>query len=465
MSLPPAIRGYGVGVTGESHANGRRLRTAGIFSIGAGVIHGAAVGLHADHPSLVRVFLVLTLLQVGWGVLALERNDRRLALLGTLINGAAVVGWIVTRTNGITFIDGLGTAEAPQMADTLCAVLGALAAFSAWAGTVPTEARVRRTVAPVLSALVLTTAGLATIRVHDHAHGPEQAAESAFFVDDNGAIVSKVPTTGAPSGGLPGATGTTVLGKVKKAVSDEVPSTTVAPKPRVPALTTTVPAPQTTEHSHTTTPAAQLAAASGWPRAFDPAQGINISGIGGVTAEQESRARTLITNTMRDLQTYADYRSAVSAGYSSIGDGSSGYEHYVKTSLVNDGKFLDSTAPESIVYRVSNGTKTVVSAMYIAPTFTPITDSILTDYAGPLMQWHVHNNLCFGQNAQGSTVIVAIAVNGVCSKGVLQTNGSPMVHVWVVAHPCGPFAAVEGVAAGVAAVPDAERLDLCNASH
>ena len=196
-----------------------------------------------------------------------------------------------------------------------------------------------------------------------------------------------------------------------------------------------------------------------------PAQGINISGIGGVTADQESRARTLITNTMRDLQTYADYRTAVAAGYNSIGDGSTGYEHYVKNSLVNDGKFLDSTAPESIVYKVSNGVKTVVSAMYIAPTFTTIDDYTLTNYAGPLMQWHVHNNLCFGTSAQGTQVVVAVAVNGVCSKGVLQTNGSPMVHVWVVAHPCGPFAAVEGVAAGVAAVPDAQRLDLCNASH
>lgn len=445
--------------------NSRRLRTAGIFSVGAGVIHGAAVGLHADHPALVRVFLVLTLLQVGWGVLALERNDRRLAVLGALMNGAAVVGWIVTRTNGISLIAGLETAESPQTADTLCAVLGALAAFSAWAGTVPTEARVRRTVLPVAAAVMLTTAGLATIRVHDHAHGPEQAAESAFFVDQNGAIVSKVTTTVAPAADAPSGSTSTVAGSVTKSVSAVVPSTTVAPKLRVPAVTSTVAAPQTTVHSHTTTPAAQLAAASGWPRAFDPAQGINISGIGGVTADQEARARTLITNTMRDLQTYADYRTAVSAGYSSIGDGASGYEHYVKTSLVNDGKFLDSTAPESIVYRVTNGVKTVVSAMYIAPTFTPITDSILTDYAGPLMQWHVHNNLCFGQNAQGSTVIVAIAVNGVCAKGVLQTNGSPMVHVWVVAHPCGPFAAVEGVAAGVAAVPDAERLDLCNAAH
>jgi len=448
---------------GETVTNSRRLRSAGMFSIGAGVVHGAAVGLHADHPTLVRIFLVCTLLQVGWGVLAVERGDRRTALIGAFINGAAVVGWVVTRTKGISFIPGLETAESPQAADTLCAVLGALAAFSAWAGTVPGDVKVRRGASSLVGALMLTTAGLATVRVHQHSHGPEAVAESAFFVDENGAIVAKQTTTVPPVPTV-GSSTTVATGKVSKALSGTVPATTSAPKPKV-TVATTVPATDTTVHSHVTTPAAQLAAASGWPKPFDPAQGINISGIGGVTADQESRARTLITNTMRDLQTYADYRTAVAAGYNSIGDGSTGYEHYVKNSLVNDGKFLDSTAPESIVYKVSNGVKTVVSAMYIAPTFTTIDDYTLTNYAGPLMQWHVHNNLCFGTSAQGTQVVVAVAVNGVCSKGVLQTNGSPMVHVWVVAHPCGPFAAVEGVAAGVAAVPDAQRLDLCNSGH
>lgn len=447
---------------GESTVHSRRLRSAGLFSIGAGVIHGAAVGLHADHPTLVRVFLACTLLQVGWGVVAMDRSSRRLATSGALINGAVVVGWVVTRTRGISFIPGLETAEPPQAADTLCAILGALAAFSAWAGTVPSDVRVRRGASSVIAALMLTTAGLATVRVHQHAHADEQVAESAFFVDENGAIVAKSTTT-LPVG-TDGSTTTTVdAGNVSKSLSGTVPVTTSVPKSK--PVATTVPAPPTTVHSHATTPAAQLAAASGWPRAFDPTQGINISGIGGVTAEQETRARNLITNTMRDLQTYADYRTAVAAGYSSIGDGATGYEHYVKNSLVNDGKFLDSTAPESIVYKVTNGVKTVVSAMYIAPTFTTIEDFTLTDYAGPLMQWHVHNNLCFGTGPQGTPVVVAVAVNGVCSRGVLQTNGSPMVHVWVVAHPCGPFAAVEGIAAGVASVPDAQRLDLCNASH
>lgn len=39
---------------------------AGFASIGAGIIHGAAIGLHAEHAASSRVFLVLTLLQVGW---------------------------------------------------------------------------------------------------------------------------------------------------------------------------------------------------------------------------------------------------------------------------------------------------------------------------------------------------------------------------------------------------------------
>ena len=180
---------------GESSGNSYRLRSAGLFSVGAGVIHGAAVGLHADHPTLVRVFLACTLLQVGWGVVAMDRSSRRLATSGALINGAVVVGWVITRTRGISFIPGLETAEPPQAADTLCAILGALAAFSAWAGTVPSDVRVRRGASSVIAALMLTTAGLATVRVHQHAHGDEQVAESAFFVDENGAIVAKSTTT------------------------------------------------------------------------------------------------------------------------------------------------------------------------------------------------------------------------------------------------------------------------------
>ena len=39
---------------GESTVDTGRLRAAALFSVGAGVVHGAAVGIHAGHPALVR---------------------------------------------------------------------------------------------------------------------------------------------------------------------------------------------------------------------------------------------------------------------------------------------------------------------------------------------------------------------------------------------------------------------------
>ena len=51
---------------------------------------------------------------------------------------------------------------------------------------------------------------------------------------------------------------------------------------------------------------------------------------------------------------------------------------------------------------------------------------------------------------QGNPKVVGTTnAAGVCTVGVLGTGGAPMVHVWLAAHPCGPFAALEGNGAGV----------------
>jgi hypothetical protein len=111
-----------------------RMRWAAYASIGAGLIHGVAVGLHADHESLARVFMALTFVQVGWGIIAISRLQWAVVLGGCAINGTAVVGWILTRTSGISFISGLEIAEKPQPADTLGALLAAAAiGASLWA--------------------------------------------------------------------------------------------------------------------------------------------------------------------------------------------------------------------------------------------------------------------------------------------------------------------------------------------
>ena len=106
----------------ETSFNTEHLRWAAYASIGAGVIHGAAVGLHAEHSTSSLIFMAFTLLQVGWGIVVLTNQQRWLVVGGCVVNAAAVAGWVVTRFVGISFIDGLEIAEKPQPADTFCAL-------------------------------------------------------------------------------------------------------------------------------------------------------------------------------------------------------------------------------------------------------------------------------------------------------------------------------------------------------
>lgn len=205
-----------------------------------------------------------------------------------------------------------------------------------------------------------------------------------------------------------------------------------------------------------------------WPRPYFPGIGIDIEGVPGVSAEQEARARQLVLDTQRELMRWSDHRVAVDEGWISIGDERTGYEHFVNPMTLIDGRFLDSSAPESIVYKVYGSTRILVSAMYMANVGTALDDPELVDFAGPLMQWHVHDNLCWklGDDMRPSISGITDA-NDECPAGSRRAAVRiPMVHVWVVPHPCGPFAAVEGLAEGQAAVPADERVDVCGAhSH
>ena len=107
------------------------LATAAAMSIGAGAVHAAATGVHAEHPQLARIFVVTAVLQLGVGLLALARPSRAAALATAAVSVAAVAGWVTTRVAGISWIDGLEVSEAPQYADSACALLAAVAAGAA----------------------------------------------------------------------------------------------------------------------------------------------------------------------------------------------------------------------------------------------------------------------------------------------------------------------------------------------
>ncbi|MEI8392860.1 MAG: hypothetical protein WCG40_10215, partial [Actinomycetes bacterium] len=118
-------------------------------------------------------------------------------------------------------------------------------------------------------------------------------------------------------------------------------------------------------------------------------------------------------------------------------------------------------------YKVEGAKRTLVSVMFIAKTGVTVDDPSLTDYAGGLIQWHSHDNLCWRNNAQGIPVISGLTDGaGNCPAGSVRAGGNnAMVHVWITPHLCGPFAALEGAGAGRSNVSDSERVDLCGAAH
>ena len=126
---------------------------------------------------------------------------------------------------------------------------------------------------------------------------------------------------------------------------------------------------------------------------YDPAQPIDLSGTAGVTAAQQARAENIIAVTLADLPRWADTAVAEADGFRSIGDGITGYEHYINWAYLTDGKVLDPDHPESLVYRHDGTTKQLVSAMFMLEPGSTLDD--VPELGGALTQWHIHDDLCF----------------------------------------------------------------------
>ena len=199
------------------------------------------------------------------------------------------------------------------------------------------------------------------------------------------------------------------------------------------------------------------------PKPYDPTKAIDLSCSPGVTPAEQARAEQLIRDTLRDLPHWADPGTAFAEGYRSIGDGFTGDEHYVNWSYLSDGRILDTKHPESLMYDTRVSPKRLVAAMFtleIGQTFANV-----PDIGGPLTQWHVHNDLCLADDPTDplrKVVSSLTGVNGTCPAGTTKAGGVPMIHVWIVKNPCGPFASLEGIGGGQ--VPPGETRH-CDTSH
>jgi hypothetical protein len=193
------------------------------------------------------------------------------------------------------------------------------------------------------------------------------------------------------------------------------------------------------------------------PHPFVPGEPIDLGGVPGVTPAQQAEAENLLASTLYFLPHWSDYKVAEAEGWASIGDAATGHEHFVNTDLFDDGKVLDPTAPESLVYANVGGVRTLQAAMFMMPTGSTMAD--VPNTGGALMQWHIHDNLCF--NAAGKVAGLR-AAGAPCPAGLFIGGENPMIHVWITQNECGPFAALEGLGAGT--IADGETR-LCDHVH
>ena len=243
-----------------------------------------------------------------------------------------------------------------------------------------------------------------------------------------------------------GVTATTVGGK--RAVVVPVPGTTASPKggTSAPLVTpqggpaTTLPSgvPVTSKPTPTTV------------KPYDPDVSTDLSGTPGETPAEQHAAEQLLRESLLVLPRYATEQAAYNAGFRTIGDSFTGDEHMINWSYLTDNHVLDPLYPESLVYNTRVSPPKLEAAMFMLSLGQRFSD-IPPLFTGPLTQWHVHNNLCFrdlGGNPDQQVVAGLTDGNGNCPAGEEKSVPVPMIHVWIVKNPCGPFAALEGIGAG-----------------
>jgi hypothetical protein len=388
------------------------VAVAALASIAAGAIHATAAGAHSEHRAAVVAFALTAVFQIGWGALVLLRASRIVALVGVAGNAAAVGGWILAKVSGIGFVTGLDVREEPGFADTLAAALAVVAIVGALVVLLPgLSARLsgRRSVLVGLSGvavLALTVPGMVAAGSHSHDAGHEHREGAGAHEHDHG-------TAG---GGEESAAGS---------------------------------------HGHAGHEEAAVA-----PVPYDPTKPIDLGGVEGVTPEQQAAAENLIAITLWRLPQWSDPNVAEAAGFHSIGDGFTGYEHLIQWDWINDDRILDPDRPESLVYRVDrDGTRTLEAAMYMLPQGETL--DTVPELGGKLTQWHVHDDLCFTPG-EAPKVRGVTGVGQGCPAGLVKLDPVPMIHVWIVPHRCGPFAALEGVGGGQ--IKEGEER-LCDHAH
>lgn len=168
---------------------------------------------------------------------------------------------------------------------------------------------------------------------------------------------------------------------------------------------------------------------------------LKLNQMSGVSMEEQREAETLLRETRLAAAQYSDVNKMKALGYKQLEPFPvNGYLHYINVGLVKDESILDPQKPESLLYSVDLFTEEhkLVAIMYMLGA--EWVDKPLPSIGGELIPWHAHLDVCATITPEdGVNAIASIGDSEDCAIGS-RVEAHPMMHVWVVPHPCGPFA-------------------------
>jgi hypothetical protein len=151
------------------------------------------------------------------------------------------------------------------------------------------------------------------------------------------------------------------------------------------------------------------------------------------TAEQTAAAAQLYAETKAAILPYQDWHNAWAAGYRPGAGANLGSTHWMNQAYVDAGYVMDPHRPQGLVYANTKHGPVLLGAMFQMKRigqFGP-------DPGGPLTAWHQHENICVTPIGFEFSLMTPFAT---CPLGSINISASPMLHVWIVDNPGGPFA-------------------------
>jgi hypothetical protein len=176
--------------------------------------------------------------------------------------------------------------------------------------------------------------------------------------------------------------------------------------------------------------------------------GPDLPDVAAATEAERARAAALWTASMAGAERWRDPQAAAAAGFRFQGNGGAAgqqqrqrgrFLHVPNPAWRADGRVLDPTRPETLVYWRAPGDRLVlVGVMYTAARGAPG-----PAVGGPITRWHDHESC----RDPATRAKLGRPVGGTCPPGQVYRRSGEMMHVWFTGELATAFARRAPVAA------------------